>query len=435
MQAKIKALNDAAVFQRRESDVRGYCRSFPAVFTSAKGALLRDESGRTYIDFLCGAGSLNYGHNPDEIKNALLAYLESDGIVHSLDLHTRAKRDFLDTFESLVLTPRNLDYKMQFCGPTGTNAVEAAFKLARRVTGRTGIVSFTNGFHGVTLGALAATGNRYFREAASVQLGNVTFMPYDGWLGPEIDTIAIFERYLSDRSSGLDLPAAAIVETMQGEGGLNVASDGWLRRLADCCARHGVLLIVDDIQVGCGRTGTFFSFERAGITPDMVLLAKSLSGYGLPLAVVLMKPEHDRWRPAEHNGTFRGPNLAFVAATVALRRWWSDQTLSETVRMHATILRQSLRAIRDAHPQAGLSLRGRGMAQGLACRVPALADAVSRQAYERGLIIETAGAEGQVIKCLPPLVMPEALLREALAILADSVAAAVAESASVEGVA
>ena len=247
-------------FQRLESEVRGYSRSFPTIFTQAKGARLWDEQGREYIDFLSGAGTLNYGHNNPVLKKALIAYMEQDGLVHGLDMASKAKEEFLRTFDELILQPRGLQYKIQFPGPTGTNAVEAALKLARKVTKRTNVVSFTNGFHGVTLGAVAATANAHFRNAAGISLSHTTFMPYDGYMGDETDTLEYFRRVLKDKSSGVDLPAAVIVETVQGEGGVNVASPEWLRKLQGLCREYGIALIVDDIQAGCGRTGTFLSF-------------------------------------------------------------------------------------------------------------------------------------------------------------------------------
>jgi diaminobutyrate-2-oxoglutarate transaminase len=306
--------NDISTVINLESEVRSYCRHFPVVFTKAKGATLQDEEGREYIDFLAGAGALNYGHNDPAIKEKLLEYIESDMIVHSLDLVTEAKKAFIESFDSLILKPRGMKYKMQFTGPTGTNAVEAAMKIARNVTGRQMIVSFTNGFHGVTLGSVAATGNSYFRDGCGIQPQGTTFMPYDGYMGDDIDTTEYLDKAITDGSSGLDQPAAVIVETIQGEGGINVATSEWLRSLEMVCRKHSILLIVDDIQVGCGRTGTFFSFEEAKISPDIIILSKSLSGYGIPFSMVLMKPSLDQWKPGEHNGTFRGNNLAFVTA-------------------------------------------------------------------------------------------------------------------------
>src|SRR5690606_16705635 len=303
---------DLKIFDRLESEVRGYVRSFPVVFKQARGSVLSDETGREYIDFFAGAGSLNYGHNNPVFKQKLMEYIESDGIVHGLDMATAAKRAFIETFERVLLKPRNWRYTLQFTGPTGTNAVEAALKLARLVKGRSNIISFTHGFHGVSGGSLAATANAKFRDAAGTSLGNTTFMPYDGYFGPDVDTIVYMERMLEDRSSGVDKPAAVIVETVQGEGGINVASLRWLKELQRLCQKHDMLLIVDDIQAGCGRTGSFFSFEPAGIQPDIITLSKSLSGYGLPMSLVLIKPELDIWKPGAHSGTFRGNNLAFI---------------------------------------------------------------------------------------------------------------------------
>ncbi len=413
-----------AVFLRRESEVRGYCRSFPAVFRAAKGARLIADDGREWIDFLAGAGSLNYGHNPPEVVAEVVAYLQRDGIGHSLDLHTTAKRDFLLAFEDCVLKPRNLDYRVQFTNPTGTNAVEAALKLARKATGRSGIIAFTNGYHGMTLGALAATGNKYNRAAAGVPLSGTTFMPYDGWLGPGIDSVAVLEKYLDDPSSGVDLPAAVIVETVQGEGGINIASTAWLKRLEAAARARGVLLIIDDIQVGCGRTGTFFSFESAGLTPDIVVLSKSIGGCGLPFAVLLNRPDLDaRWKPAEHNGTFRGNNLAFVAAAAALRHWWTGRAFESEIAAKGDTVRARLNAIVAANPGKKLTVRGRGLMNGLVCADPDLAARISAKCYQDGLIIERAGPHDEVVKCMPPLTIDAADLNRGLDILTAAVAA------------
>lgn len=410
-----------SIFERLESNVRGYCRSFPVVFEKARGATLEDGRGKTWIDFLAGAGTLNYGHNNAAIKGKVIEYLERDGLLHGLDLHTAAKQRFLEVFEKHVLFPLELTYKVQFTGPTGTNAVEAALKLARKVTGRTGIVSFTNGFHGVSLGSVAATGNSHFRDAAGVPLGNTTFMPYDGYFGEDVDTLDYFRKYLEDSSSGLDLPAAVILETVQGEGGINVASFPWLRRLEEICGEFGILLIVDDIQVGCGRTGTFFSFEQAGIVPDIVTLSKSLGAYGLPMSVVLMKSELDVWKPGEHNGTFRGNNLAFVAAAEAIETYWKDRSFAREIQAKGRTIKAKLDSIADQFDVVSLDVRGRGMIWGLACReCPALADAVSAAAFRRGLVIETSGTDSHVLKFLPPLTISNDELQEGLSIVERS---------------
>lgn len=409
------------VFDRLESEVRGYCRSFPTVFTHAEGATLRDAKGRTYLDFFAGAGALNYGHSHPVMRDALIAYLQSGGVVHTLDLHTAAKARFLETFEQLVLRPRKLDWKVMFPGPTGTNAVEAALKLARKVTGRTEVVSFTNGFHGMTLGALAVTGNAGKRAGAGVPLGHAQALPYDGYLGDSVDTLDLFEHMLRDGSSGLDLPAAVILETVQAEGGVNVASPEWLRRLRKITAEHGVLLVVDDIQVGCGRTGPFFSFERAGIEPDIVTLSKSLSGFGLPFALTMFRRDLDVWSPGEHNGTFRGFNLAMVTATAALETFWRDDTFARATERKAALVTERLHAIAEVTPFVR-GVRGLGMIQGLECTPAARANEVSKAAYERGLVIETAGPNDEVVKLLPPLTIDEAELTRGLDLLEESFA-------------
>ena len=413
-----------SIFNRLESNVRSYCRTFRTVFTSASGATLTDERGRHYLDFLSGAGSLNYGHNSPRIKRHLLKYIESDGLVHGLDMSTVAKRRFLESFEQAILKPRDMAYKVQFTGPTGANAVEAALKLARNVTGRSNVVAFTNAFHGVTLGAVAATGGAHYRNAAGLAPTGTSFLPYDGYLGPDVDTIEYLDRVLTDESSGVDLPAAVIVETVQGEGGVNVASIEWLRGLEAVCRRHKVLLIVDDIQVGCGRTGAFFSFEEADIRPDIVPLSKSLSAYGLPFAVVLLRRDLDQWKPGEHNGTFRGNNLAFVTATAAIEEFWRDDELSQDVARKGQHLRDALIRMADDVGADGMSVRGRGLIQGLDCGDGDLASRACAAAFENGLVIERSGSTGQVIKCLTPLTITNEQLEQGLSILADAVVSA-----------
>jgi diaminobutyrate-2-oxoglutarate transaminase len=305
-----------------------------------------------------------------------------------------------------------------FPGPGGANAVEAAMKLARAVTGRAEVVHFTNSFHGATLGALAVTGNQHHRGAAGIPLGGTTSVPFDGYDGT--DRPEHLARLLDDPGSGLDRPAAVIVETVQGEGGVNVARPEWLRALAELCRHHEILLIVDDVQMGCGRTGPFFSFEDAGIVPDMVCLSKSISGYGLPLALTLIRPELDVWRPGAHNGTFRGVNVAFVTATEALRTYWRDDTLEKSTRAKGERVADTLQGIVDANAGAGLSARGRGLVHGLVVGAE-LADAVSAEAFARGLLMETSGPRDEVVKLLPPLTISDADLAEGLAVLEESV--------------
>jgi len=409
-----------------ESEVRGYCRSFDTTFDTAQGAWLVDTDGNRYLDFLAGAGVLNYGHNHPGLKRRLLAYIEGDGLSHSLDMYSSAKARFLQRFNDVILEPRGLGYKVQFPGPTGTNAVEAAMKLARKVTGRSNIVYFTNAFHGMTAGSLAVTGNAGKRAGAGQPLGNTTPMPYDGYLGEAADSLAYLERALEDQGSGLDKPAAVITETVQAEGGVNVASNDWLRRLAALCRRHEVLLIVDDIQLGCGRSGRFFSFEEAGIQPDLVTLSKSLSGYGLPLAVVLIRPDIDLWSPGEHNGTFRGNNTAFVTAEAALD-FWTEDSITTGVERKGAVVRQRLEAIAAAQPALEASVRGRGFIWGLDCGAPGAAGMISAACFERGLIMETSGIDDQVLKFLAPLTIDDDDLAHGLDIIEQAAAAVAAQ--------
>ena len=398
---------DKAIYSRRESEARSYCRSFDTVFTKASNATMWDEAGTEYTDFLAGCSSLNYGHNDPDMKAALVDHIAGDGIAHGLDMHSTTKSEFLETFERLVLAPRGMDHKVMMTGPTGTNAVEAALKLARKVTGRREVFAFTNGFHGMTLGALACTGNAGKRAGAGgAPLCGVTRMPYEGALGAEVDSLKMIEALLDNPSSGVDAPAAFLVELVQGEGGLDAATAEWVRGIADIARRHNALLIVDDIQAGIGRTGDFFSFDGMGIQPDMVTLAKSLSGFGLPFATLLLRPEIDIWSPAEHNGTFRGNTHAFVTAKVALEKFWADDTFKREIADKAALLEERLTRIADMIP--GARLKGRGMMRGVDVGSGELAEAICAEAFRHGLIIETSGAFDEVVKVLAPLTIPRA---------------------------
>ena len=409
------------IYTKLESNVRGYCRSFPVTFTKAVNAELTDTEGNTYIDFLGGAGTLNYGHNNPIFKEKLLSYIESDGITHGLDMHTEAKTAFLTSFEKHILKPRKMSYKIQFTGPTGTNAVEAALKIARKNKQRHNIISFTNGFHGVTQGAAAVTANSYYKDAVGLPMMGVQFMPYDGYLG-DFNTLNYLEKALNDQSSGLEIPAAVIVECIQGEGGLNAASAEWMQGLQKICQRHDILLIVDDIQAGCGRSGTFFSFEDFGIQPDIITLSKSLSGFGLPMAVVLMKPDLDIWQPGEHNGTFRGNNHAFVTACAAIESYWKDDEFSHSVKTKAQFIRTRLKEI-QAQFAGKIKHKGRGIMQGLEFANGDIAEEITSRAFAHNLIIETSGSDGQVVKILAPLTIEPDNLKKGLEILEEAVVA------------
>ncbi|KKN29976.1 hypothetical protein LCGC14_0838650 [marine sediment metagenome] len=413
------------ILEHLESNVRTYSRAFPAIFTNAKGVFMYDDGGKQYIDLFAGAGVINYGHNNPRINGALIEYLQQDGILHSLDMFTSTKVEFVERFNSIILEPRAMKYKLQFCGPTGANAVEAALKLSRKRTGQRGIVAFSNAFHGLSMGALSVTGNQYYRNPLFLNSDDVTFAPYDGYYTEGIDTSLILRQLLTDKSSGLGRPAAIILETVQAEGGINVASVEWLREIERICHEFEILMIVDDIQVGNGRTGDFFSFERSGISPDIIVLSKALGG-GMPMSLLLMKPEHDVWEPGEHTGTFRGNNLAFVAGATALR-YWKGQNFSRSIKEKGCILGSLLETLMAKYPGLVKEIRGCGLIQGLVIAGDGVASRIAAEAFDRGVVIEVAGARDQVLKFMPPLIIDTGTLREGVAIVSDSLAAVAAE--------
>ncbi|ASK63829.1 diaminobutyrate--2-oxoglutarate transaminase [Virgibacillus phasianinus] len=406
-------------FEELESTVRSYSRGWPTIFEKAKGYKLWDVDGKAYIDFFAGAGALNYGHNNETMQDKLVEYIRNDGLIHSLDMGTTPRKEFLECFNEIILTPRDLDYKIMFPGPTGTNTVESALKIARKVTGRDTVISFTNAFHGMTIGSLSVTGNSFKRSGAGIPLHHTVSMPFDEYVEDQ-DSITYLERFLEDSGSGVALPAAIILETVQGEGGMNAARLEWLKKVESICERFDILLIIDDVQAGCGRTGTFFSFEPAGIKPDIVCLSKSIGGIGLPMAITLIKPEYDQWGPGEHNGTFRGNNLAFIAATEALSNWETDE-FSQAIQKKAHILSEAIEAIINKYPELNGEARGRGLMQGIAITKPGLAGEICAEAFKRGLIVETSGPNDEVIKFLPPLIIEMEGLEEGLAILEESI--------------
>lgn len=417
-----KARNDMTVFEEMESAVRSYSRGWPVVFEKAKGYKLWDKNGNEYIDFFAGAGALNYGHNPSEMQKVMIDYIQNDGVIHSLDMATAPRKKFLEKFNEIILKPRNMDYKVMFPGPTGTNTVESALKIARKVTGRDTVIGFTNAFHGMTIGSLSVTGNSFKRNGAGIPLNHAISMPFDQYVD-EQDSIAYIERFLEDSGSGVALPAAFILETVQGEGGINAARLEWVKKIEEICRKWDILLIIDDVQAGCGRTGTFFSFEEAGINPDIVCLSKSIGGVGLPMAITLIKPEFDQWGPGEHNGTFRGNNLAFLAATEALNNWKTD-AFSQNIKKMSSLFQERMKRIVEKFPKLNADLRGRGLMLGIGVHVDGLAGEICAEAFSRGLILETSGAKDEVVKFLPPLIIDEDGIEKGMDILEESIQAA-----------
>lgn len=411
-----------SIFEERESDIRAYCRVYPVVFDTALNARQTDENGKEYIDFFAGAGVLNFGHNNQRMTKAVVDYIQSNGVTHSLDMHTTAKRQFMQHFTDTILKPRNMPHKMQFMGPTGTNAVEAAMKLARRVTGRQDIVAFSHGFHGMTLGALSATANQYFRNAAGVPLNHVKHFAFGCdevcpgcELGCGMNSIEQLTAIYQDSSSGIAPPAAFLLETIQAEGGVKVASKEWLQALQKLAKEVGALLIIDDIQVGVGRTGSFFSFDDLDIDPDIICLAKGIGGMGTPMAMNLVKPEIDKhWSPGEHTGTFRGQDISFIAGDQALT-YFDDEELMTEVKANGQKMAEALAPLAERHSQ--INVTGKGMILGLDVGSGDRAKAIVNQCFDAGLMIASCGTGGRVVKLIPPLTTPQADLQAGLDIL------------------
>lgn len=402
------------IFEKRESNVRNYCRTYGGIFDRAKNSIVYSSDGKKFIDFFAGAGALNYGHNNSFIKSKIVSYVMSDRIMHALDFHTVAKGDFIKCFYEKILKPKGLNYKFQFCGPTGADAVEAALKLARKIKKRSGIFAFMGGYHGVSLGALSVTGNKRMRGAGGVPLNNVTFIPY---CNKSFNSIEYMEMILKDSHSGIETPAAVIVETIQAEGGVNVARVDWLEQLKKLCEKYDMLFICDDIQVGCGRSGNFFSFERSRVIPDIVVLSKAISGYGLPMSVLLVKPELDVWQPGEHVGTFRGFQLAFVGAVAALE-YRERYDLENKVKERESFIRNFLEKF---FIYKEIEIRGLGMIWGIDFGRGSITKKIVKKCFDNGLIIESAGRNGSILKLLPPLNISMSNLRTGCVIIEEAV--------------
>lgn len=411
---------DLDVFEKYESNVRSYCRKWPVEFSYAKGSIIVDSSGKKYIDFFNGAGALNYGHNNDYIKEKLINYIESDAIIHSLDMYATAKKNFIDFYEKQILIPRGLNYKVMFANPTGTNAIEMAIKLARKNKKRNNIFALMGAFHGMTLGSLSLTTEKSAREAAGVTLTDVTHIAPPYYMNNSFDTIKYLEEILNDDHSGIEKPAAIILETVQAEGGIYPFSVEFLQGLRKICDEFDILLIVDDIQVGCARTGTFFSFERANIKPDMVVMSKSIGGYGLPLSIVMVKPELDIFNPGEHNGTFRGFQLSMITAKAGLEFMLNNNIEAEVKRKERIVynyLNEEIKPLlRD-----NMEFRGIGLIWGIDFKDGKLARNVLDRCFEKGLIIELAGRCDRVLKIMPALTIEDKLLIEGLNIIRDTI--------------
>lgn len=431
---------------RQESNARSYPRRLPLALKRAKGLYVEDVEGRRFIDCLAGAGTLALGHNHPVVIAAIQQVLSDELPLHTLDLTTPVKDQFVQDLFGLLPGVLASEAKIQFCGPTGTDAVEAALKLVRTATGRNTVVSFTGGYHGMSQGALSLMGSLGPKKPLAALLSNgVQFMPYPydyrcpfglgGKQGVQAN-LHYLQNLFSDPEAGVQLPAAVIVEVVQGEGGVIAADLDWLRGLRRITEQASVALIVDEIQSGFARTGKMFAFEHAGIIPDVVVLSKAIGG-SLPLAVVVYREWLDTWLPGAHAGTFRGNQMAMAAGSAVMR-----YLKQHNVAAHATAmgerLSEHLHILQRDFPQLG-DIRGRGLMLGVELVDPngspdalghppafaRLAPLVQRECLKRGLILELGGRQGSVVRFLPPLIITASEIDQVAAIFGNAMAAAI----------
>jgi len=428
----------------RESSARTYARSLPIVPVRARGMTVEGADGRRYLDCLSGAGTLALGHNHPVVLAAIRAVLDAGAPLHVLDLATPVKDRFVEELFATLPPELARDGRIQFCGPAGTDAVEAALKLVRTATGRRGTVAFTGAYHGMTEGALAVSGDTAIRGAGGSGSGDTVRLPFPqayrcpfGIGGVEGERAGAYyaRTLLSDPNGGVPTPAGMIVEPVQGEGGVLPAPDAWLREMRRITTEHGIALIADEVQTGLGRTGAMWGVDHAGVTPDVMVISKAVGG-SLPLAVVVYRSELDRWWPGAHAGTFRGNQLAMAAgaATIAYVR---EHRLDLHAARVGDRLAGALRDLMPGQPAIG-DVRGRGLMLGVEIvepdagpgvggarpAAPELARAVRREALARGLIVELGGRHDTVVRLLPPLTVTDVQADAVLERLADAIEAA-----------
>ncbi|MCU1362995.1 MAG: putative aminotransferase [Acidimicrobiaceae bacterium] len=407
-------------FDDLDSNVRYYCRKWPAVFASSHGSTLVDEDGNEYLDFFAGAGALSYGHNNPLFVEVAVEHLRAGRLLHSLDTYTPEKRDFLEAVNRHVLLPRQMDMVIQTVGPTGATCVEAALQLAQRVTGHRAVVGFDGGYHGMTYRAASVSASMSGR-ATSSHLKDFVALPY---VENVVDAdLKLLERTLRSEVNGQRI-GAVIIEPTQGEGGARAFDPVYLGALRTIARELGVLVIADEIQAGVGRTGPFFSFESSSLDPDIVCISKSISGLGLPMAINLVRRDLDAWEPGEFTGTFRGNNLAFATSAKMLDIYWSDAELEKGTELHGLTVRTALEEIASDFGDGRFVVRGNGLLCGLEVSDTQLATRIAAAAFKRRLIVETCGVGDTTIKLLPPLVIAEEELADGLVRLADAVAEA-----------
>ena len=406
-----------------ESNVRSYPRKLPLAIAKANGIWVTDVEGNDYLDCLAGAGTLALGHNHPAVKQALYDVLDSGLPLHTLDITTPVK----DAFTELLLSFFPKDFVLQFCGPTGADGTEAAIKLAKTYTGRDNVIAFSGGYHGMTHGSLAMTGNLSAKEKVGNLMPGVQFLPYPHeyrcplGLGGDAGVDALtyyFENFIEDVESGVVKPATVILEAIQGEGGVVPAPAKWLQKIREVTAKHDIVLIIDEVQAGFARSGKMFAFEHAGIVPDMVVMSKAVGG-GLPLCVLAINKKFDAWLPAGHTGTFRGNQLAMAAAIQVIDEI-RTKDLAKNAEERGEFLRSEIRNIAKDFPCIG-NVRGRGLMNGIEIvdeRKPAdamgsypadseLAAAIQKACFDNKLLLERGGRGGTVVRLLCPITITQ----------------------------
>ena len=412
--AALPAADPIAASAEWESSARSYVRSLPVVFAHAEGPWLIDTAGRRYLDFLGGAGVMVLGHNHPAVRAAVAA--DEAPVINGLDLLTTAKLAFVERLRAILPWSMASSHKLHFCGPTGSDAIEAALKLAALATGRRGVIAFAGGYHGMTQGALSVSSSRRLREAGLLAPAAVTFCPYpyplrfpEPYRTPAAATafcLASLRMMIEDNHSGIGLPGMVLLEAVQGEGGTIVAPSAFLVGVAELCRRHGILLALDEIQSGMGRTGRWFAFEHAGIEPDIVCLSKGVGG-GYPLSLLLFHRRLDVWRPGDHIGTFRGQQIAMTAGRATIETIVADGLLANAARLGAQ-LRRGIEKAALGH-QAVAEVRGRGMMLGIEMEAHrgvaagTLAARLQAALFAAGVVVEVGGRDGAVVRLLPPL--------------------------------
>ncbi len=424
-----------------ESSARSYPRKFPLALAKAKGSWVEDVEGNRYLDFLNGAGTLALGHNDDEVTKTMIDLIQSGATLHTLDLMTPLKDQFVTELFKIIPQELAAKAKVQFCSPSGSDATDAAIKLCKTATGRSTIISFSGGYHGMSHGAMALTGNNTAKTSVGNVMPGVQFMPYPYsyrcpmGLGGEEGTkacMAYFERLLKDPESGVLKPAAVILEPIQGEGGVIPAPPEFLRTVRRVTKELDIPLICDEIQCGMGRSGKVFAFEHAGIVPDVILISKAIGG-GQPMSVVVYDKKLDKWGPGAHAGTFRGNQLAMAAGIIVMKRISQPAFLAEVTRK-GDYMKSRLLKLKDEVSIIG-DVRGTGLMLGIEFIDPngekdimgrpvpggEISARVQRLCFDNKLIIEKGGRYGSVLRCLCALTIPDEDIETALSIFEKAV--------------